>query len=803
MRRFVSLVVLLLFTIPFGISISGCAKKNSVTYCSGNTGPVVGQAVNVTLSPRVYGLSLKYGDIDRTPTPVATDCKGSSVTITNYTYSSDDPTHTIVDIDPTTGRLCAGQWNRHTGGGIADYTYCTPENKSGTVMIVAAGGGQNSNPFPVYVHPSVSNVELGPPSTDCSTDPATNCSPAAYSTSPTSCTINPANGCCTQPLATSTTYVANGCISKGATGQLAARVYSGTGASQTNISCRVGHLKYSAQGGDSIVTIDENGIATAQGPGSTIITANVATTGSSAGLFSTCPPVSIDLTVPLTGATNVTVNPNNPQPLSAVAKDKNGTVLTGLTLEFVSTTPTTIPGNSTITPIFPGAAGITAICQPPSCNPSPFNQIGLFGNGTPVISNNLTVNAPGKSSTVLYIGSTQSQYIVPVDFTQPNVTGSPIRLPYVPNSMAINNAGTTIYMGTDVNGLMTFNAVSNGFISIDPSVAGKVLAVSPDDATVVISDPTRQLVYLYPVGASSSGTGTGTGSGSTTPTGIASQHGGVGTHAEFSPDSQTVYITTTTNQLLVYSATTGWSSVALPAPATDVAVTVPSSGAFLSGPTTTARGQCPVTTVTTSNGIPSTSNEFYPDAGVSQPKSDRLAATNDGLHILGATATPAALTDLLVSHPGGSGAPSIPGVPTGACPATGGWQFTATPASTSVLTGVTATSITGVDPASDSSIAFITYTGTGGVLPAYTPQTGSLSSIQLSGTAVAPVAGVFSSDNSTFYIGTSGDNDVHLINRTTLTDDPAKTIVPKLPNVNGSPSATPDLLVQRPRKSTS
>ena len=142
-----------------------------------------------------------------------------------------------------------------------------------------------------------------------------------------------------------------------------------------------------------------------------------------------------------------------------------------------------------------------------------------------------------------------------------------------------------------------------------------------------------------------------------------------------------------------------------------------------------------------------------------------------------------------------------PRIPTGACPANG-LQFTATPGAPRLLTGVTPTAITGVDPTSDSSIAFVTYTGTGGVLPAYAPGTGTISSIALSGTAVAPVAGVVSADDSTFYVGTSGDNDVHLIDRSTLTDNATKTIAPNLPGINGG-VAVPNLLVQRPRKSTS
>ena len=776
MRRFAGLVILLLFTIPFGISVSGCSKKTTVEFCNGgDTGVPVGQVTTITLSPKVYGVSLNYGLMGSISAAVATDCNSNPVSVAKFEYHTTDMT--IADVNPATGKLCAGTWNRHSGAGIADYTTCNATNKSGTAYIIAEADGASSNPLPVYVHPTVTSVVLGAPSTDCSTDPATNCSPAAYSTSPTSCTVNPANGCCTTPLPTSTTYVANSCLSQGTTGLLSARVFDGNG---KNISCQVGHLSYSAQT-SSIVTIDENGVATAQAPGSTIISANLSNAGSSAGFFSTCPPASINLTVPITGGTQVSVNPNNPQPLNAIVKDTNGTILTGLTLEFVSTTPTTIPGNSTITPLFPGSAAITAICQPPSCNPSPFNQIGLFGNGTPIVSNKLIVNSPGKSSTALYIASTQSQYIVPVDFTT-NVIGTPIRLPYVPNSMVISNDGSSIYMGSDTE-LMTFNALTNALSTQDPTVMGKVLAVSPDNSSIVLTDPNRQLIYLYgPTG------------------GVQSQIGGVATHAEYAPDSQTVYITTTTNQLLVHSTVTGWTTVALTAPATDVAVTVPSVGAFLAGDTTTARGQCPVTTTTTSNGIQSTTNQFYPDAGVSAPKTDRLAATNDGLHILGATAATNTLIDLSLQ----------PGLPAGPCDPAGS-KFNVTPGAPLALPGVTAAAITGIDSTSDSSLAFVTYTGTGGVLPYYTPSTGTIANIPLLAATpatpttvapVAPVAGVISSDNTTFYIGTSGDNAVHLIDRNTLTDSPTKIILPKLPGINGG-FAAPDLLVQRPRNSIS
>jgi trimeric autotransporter adhesin len=815
MRRFTTLVFLLLFTIPFGVSISGCSKKTTTVFCNGgDTGPAVGQVSNIALQPKIFGVSLNFAQIGQVTTPTAIDCKGTAVTVSSYTYATflpnGQPDMTIADVQPTTGRLCAGTWNRNTGGGIADFTTCNPTNKSGTVYVVANGGGVSSNPLPIFVHPVVTNVTLGPLSTDCVNDPATNCSPAAFVTQTTTCaqTTN-GNGCCAVPVTPSANAVAaTGCVSQFVTSQLAARVLAGNGA---NISCQVGHLSYAPQTA-SVVTIDQNGVATAQQPGSTVITANISNAGSSAGFFSTCPPVSINLTASsgTSNLTSVTVNPNNVQPINTVATDANGTVLTGLVLNFESTTPTTIPAASaaSVTPIFPGAAAITAVCQPPTCNPSPFNQICLFGNGKAVTSNPVLVTAPGTNSTNLYIASTNSFYLVPVDFTQTQL-GSPVRLPYQPNSMVISDDGSTLYMGSAFE-LMTFTATSNSISAQDTTVPGTVLAVSPDGTTLVITDPIRQFVYLYSTKGS-----------------ILTQYGGVGTHAVFSPDSTTVYITlgdynsstgvtTPNNTLLVHSAFTGWYQTTSSQPTTDVAIGVPSVGAFFGGNPTTARSYCPVTTTV---GVPpttssTTTNLFYPDASVLGPVTDRIATTNDGLHLLGATVNPSpTLVDLAISHP--AVPPYVlagPGLPPGACPAedTQAQKFATTTAFTGALPGVTASAITGVFPTSDSKIAFVTYQGSGAVVPTYTPQptgAGTLGSIPLStalGTPIAPVAGVVSADNLTFFAGTSGDNAVHLITKQAdgTYKDTTTPIAPKLPDVNGNIVA-PNLLVQKPRKATS
>jgi hypothetical protein len=105
-------------------------------------------------------------------------------------------------------------------------------------------------------------------------------------------------------------------------------------------------------------------------------------------------------------------------------------------------------------------------------------------------------------------------------------------------------------------------------------------------------------------------------------------------------------------------------------------------------------------------------------------------------------------------------------------------------------------------PTSDSSVAFVTYTGSGGVLPAYAPVSSGLGHttyIKLSGSATAPIAGVIGADNTTMYAATSGDNLVHIINRGTLTD--SSTLAPNLTSPAGA-IVPVNLMVQKPRKTT-
>jgi hypothetical protein len=791
-RRFTGLALLLFFALPFGLSVTGCGHKAApVIYCNaGDSGPVVGQVALITLSPTLAttGESLNYGQIGQALSATAADCKGNSVSVSRYTYSSSDDTRTYADINPSSGSICAGTWNRNTGGGIADYTVCTPPAttpKQTLAYVTATASGAVSNAIPVYVHPIVTSIVLGGPTPGASngscpantTDPGTDCCPNSTSGTPV----------------VATPYTGNSCISQNTTGQLIARIYqNGNTAPANNITCQVGHITFAPQS-SNIVSIDQNGVATANQPGSTLVTATLAnsSSGTSAGYFATCPPASIQLTIPgqSTTTTSINVGINNLQPITATVRDTNGVVLNGLSLEFNSTTPQTIPATSgSVTPTYPGTAVITAVCQPGTCNPAPFSQIGLYGNGTPLTSNGITINATGTASTEIYMGSTSSQYVMPMDFTT-NQAGSLIKLPYVPNSMIITQDGSSIYLGS-TQGLMSITTGTNSQGSVNESVPGKVLAVSPDGSTVIITDPVRQTISLY----------------SPTSSGVLTSYGAVGTSAKWSPDSQTVYITTTSNVLLTHSAFTNWQVTALAGADSlysDVAVMVPSIGAYFAGANATeGRSYCPSGVVSGTTVPQTVTNTFYPLADEDAAITDKVAATNDGKHILGATvASPARLSDLTINQPTPV-TTNQPNGPQGCTTANGQVAFTSS-FTTKALTGVTATAINGIVPAANSSVAFVTYTGTSGLLPYYTPSTGTLSFLTLGNGATAasaPVSGVFSTDGLTFYAGTSGDDKVHLfsINGTAVTE--TGVIAPALPVFTGLPDAGVNLIAQKPKK---
>ena len=821
MRRLVSLVVLLLFTVPFGLSVTGCSKSTPAQFCNGaDSGPLVGQVASISLSPSLatIGESLSYGQIGPQLVATAEDCKGNAVSVKSYTYATSDTSLTFADINPTNGEVCAGSWNRRSGAGISDYTTCTAPTTTPTThlaYVTATADGSTSNAIPVWTHATVASVQITPNSAvaanTCGTSPT-------WSSTTTS-------DCCPTALAVSGTpgtYTGTSCLSQGTTARLIAKVFDSSG---DNITCQVGNLTFTPLGSGSVVTIDATGVATANQPGSTTITATIANSGSAdtAGFFSTCPPASIQLTAQGQSASKgpISVPLNQSQSFTTLITDTLGKTITlsgGLT--YASTSPQTVTAGATITPAFPGTATITAICQPSTCNTAPYSQIGLYGNGEPLTSNGITVNTTATSSTVLYVASTQSQYLFPQDFTTNQQPGI-IKLPYIPNSMVISQDGSTIYLGSPL-ALMVFSTASNTVTASYTTIVGTVLAVSPDGSTVAVADPNRQTISLV----SSSGTISASSTYNATPATDSTTGLALPLHAEWSPDSQTLYITGTVDtsakpQLLVHSVFNGWLpiSIASGKSYTDVAVMVPAVGAYFatSSPSTEGRSYCSSTSVTAGNP-PVTTNSYYPLADVNTATADRLAATADGKHILGATAT--TLSDIaLVPTLAQAECP----VPPAAQVTPGSGQLSST-LSSYPLSGITASTITGVVPTRNSALSFVTYNGSSGILPMYVVPSsgaGTVTSVPLSGTATAPVAGVFDTFDGHFYAGTSGDNLVHTITLTYPTSGAptavdSGTLTPALPCsttgtfgtpfpacASGATTAVPNLIAQKPKKSTS
>ena len=126
MRRFLTLVCLLFVALPAGITITGCYRNPAGNYCNGlGYGPKVTDLYSITLTPQFTGISMAFGQT-RTITPgTGVGCKGASVGITGPSYGSTNLQ--LVDISPT-GVLCAGTWNRNSGGGIPDFTICNYPN---------------------------------------------------------------------------------------------------------------------------------------------------------------------------------------------------------------------------------------------------------------------------------------------------------------------------------------------------------------------------------------------------------------------------------------------------------------------------------------------------------------------------------------------------------------------------------------------------------------------------------------------------------------------------------------------------
>src|ERR1035438_918702 len=283
MRRVLTLVCLFCLAISAGISISGCTRNPGWRYCNGvGYGLKITDVSSILLEPQTTGVSLAFGQTQQASSPGAYACHGATASVTSYTYGSTNSQ--LVDISPS-GSICAGTWNRNTGGGIANYTICSKPNPlptanglpSGVAYITASGNSVTSNPVEVLVHAQVTSVTLVGPQACLSQGQQAQLDAQA-------CFVGSNNQqqlLCAPSSVTSANYACP----------------PPPGATIVNCSGVIGTLSYNLATSNIASINPETNQITAGQPGTTEISASVAGGSSSAGYFSSCPPKSISITL--------------------------------------------------------------------------------------------------------------------------------------------------------------------------------------------------------------------------------------------------------------------------------------------------------------------------------------------------------------------------------------------------------------------------------------------------------------------------------------------------------------------------
>jgi hypothetical protein len=529
--------------------LAGCGNSKAVKL----TQYPVPASVTITPAPMA---SLEIGTTEAFTTSVLSATKAA---VTEpVSFESSNPA--IVSV-AANGLACGGSWDS-----LASPSYCTP-GPVGVAQVIAIAEGVISPPTTVYVHQHIDQIGI----TDLCNVP----SPPAPCTLPR----NPCQSLQQLNVAQNTVYQA--------------RAYS----QGTDITSTVGQFTWQAlnlqvaqlsstfsQLGNLVNGISLNQVvATAETPGMTPVFATVGTATSVPIIFTTCPVQSIALEV--TGATSSSRN------IAATVTDTLGNVIlkpgltTSIGLTWSSSQPASVAVTTSgvATASNGGAGTVIASCTPPICNtgfvPSlpiyPENAIEVVGDPS---TSSTSSSSTTSSSTTVFASSTACGAIdncvsTVVPITAPaNTVGTPITLPVTPNSLVVNPQGTKAYLGTSSGffgsrGLMEIDTTASTMTQF-PTTPGKVLAVSPDGSTVIVSDTVDVPNELYVFNTATSD-----------PT----SYPIVGaTAAGFSPDSLKAYIVAGTT-LYVYSKLDAMQTIPLSAPANDVAFFAEGAFAYLAG----------------------------------------------------------------------------------------------------------------------------------------------------------------------------------------------------------------------------
>lgn len=539
MRRLISATWLVCVLVSCACLFS-CSSSSSTQV----TNFPVPASVSLSPSPTV---SLEVGKF-ATFVAAAHDAQGNPLN-EPVTYQSSNPSAvTMAD----NGIACAGTWDSLTTPVV-----CTP-GSTGTAQVTAVANGVVSPPVTVYVHQHVTRVVIQP-------------LPGQPPTLSPICLTRDKNHLGPESMLFEALAYAGASGTTDITPTVGQFNWgSTTAAGQTSSSSSV---SLSSPGPSAPLNQE---LATAAMPGVSTIYATVSGVTSQPIQFTTCPVQSISLDVfgspPTTTSFLLATGSASTATVNATITDSVGMNITGVPLTWTSSYPhavgavgasssTVYGGVGTITGSIVGQAAVTASCTPPLCN-------GGISPSMPIYpANALTFQVTSTSApptptvyatTTACAGTTLACTTRLFSLTQSSsgtlAASAAVNLPVTPNSFVTGKTAGLSYLGVDSSaagfsnqGLMTFGGTS---VSQAPGVFGRVLAISPDSSTVIVSDTVdspNQVVICR---------GCGGGGRIVIPIFLSNA-----TAAAFSPDGLKAYIvsgsacpgTTSTGCILVYS----------------------------------------------------------------------------------------------------------------------------------------------------------------------------------------------------------------------------------------------------------
>jgi len=178
----------------------------------------------------------------------------------------------------------------------------------------------------------------------------------------------------------------------------------------------------------------------------------------------------------------------------------------------------------------------------------------------------VTVNVSGGTTTTVYAASSKSLTMIPIQSSN-NTAGTAIALPYFPNSLVSNSAGTKLYLGSST-GIMTVD-VNTASVTVSTAALGKIIAVAPSGQYLLISDSANTVTYLFDV----------------TNSKVLSSQDVIATAGAFAPDGNAVMFTTTGQQLYYNTVSPTSTAVALSYVPSSLDVSAQGGMTYIASPT--------------------------------------------------------------------------------------------------------------------------------------------------------------------------------------------------------------------------